>query len=330
MRSTMADVARLARVSTATVSYVLNDTKGQTISPETRESVLAAAEKLGYRAHPGARSLRTGRSDIVLFPLPDLVLNHIFASMVNACSVALARNHLTLVTDFTAYPDVEAQVAAWQRLGPAAVIDLLIPDDSELSVRFQRAGMTVITAQRIGDGPVTPRPMDSVTDAARARQVEYLLSRGHERIVYAMPTTIAAEHNDPSRLVEMRALADRAGAQLTFQAVEPRAAAIVETVRRWTETELPDAVCAYNDEFAVSLITAAHRVGLEVPDDVAVIGVDDDPIAVTVTPALTSVAWSVEQLGQSIADATSAALTSGHRSHAFPLPDLSIVERDSA
>src|SRR4051794_33842882 len=70
-RVTSADVARLAGVSRATVSYVHNDTPQQTISGPTRARVLDAAARLGYAPSAAARTLRTGRSDIVLCLLPD-------------------------------------------------------------------------------------------------------------------------------------------------------------------------------------------------------------------------------------------------------------------
>jgi DNA-binding LacI/PurR family transcriptional regulator len=70
-RVTSADVARVAGVSRATVSYVLNDTPHQTISAATRTRVFEAASSLGYAPSAAARALRTGRSDVVLCLLPD-------------------------------------------------------------------------------------------------------------------------------------------------------------------------------------------------------------------------------------------------------------------
>src|SRR4051812_43365688 len=70
-RATSADVAREAGVSRATVSYVLNDTPHQKIPEATRRRVLEAAARLGYAPSAAARTLRTGRSDVVLGMLPD-------------------------------------------------------------------------------------------------------------------------------------------------------------------------------------------------------------------------------------------------------------------
>src|SRR5215218_9071233 len=94
-RVTSADVARMAGVSRATVSYVLNDTPHQTISAHTRDRVLHAAAVLGYAPSAAARTLRTGRSDVVLCLLPDWPIGPEVGSMLGNLSTALARSGLT-------------------------------------------------------------------------------------------------------------------------------------------------------------------------------------------------------------------------------------------
>ena len=74
-RVTLADVALMASVSAATVSYVLNNKPGQSIPAETRQRVQAAAAELGYTRSGAARTLARGRSDIVLLLVPDLPLS---------------------------------------------------------------------------------------------------------------------------------------------------------------------------------------------------------------------------------------------------------------
>ena len=73
-RPTHADVARLARVSTATVSYVLNKAEGRRISARTREAVNRAAKQLGYRPNVAARNLASGKSGVVLYVVPQMAV----------------------------------------------------------------------------------------------------------------------------------------------------------------------------------------------------------------------------------------------------------------
>jgi len=90
-RPTKADVARLANVSTATVSYVLNNAEGRTISPRTREAVRRAANELGYRPNLAARNLARGGSGVVLYVMPRIALGELPIEVGSRLTTALAR-----------------------------------------------------------------------------------------------------------------------------------------------------------------------------------------------------------------------------------------------
>src|ERR1700759_2300938 len=120
-RVTSADVARMAGVSRATVSYVLNDTPHQTISSGTRSRVLDAAARLGYAPSAAARALRTGRSEGVLCLLPDWPIRAEAGSVVANLSTALARHGLTLVAPPGNRED-RPITEIWKAITPAAVI----------------------------------------------------------------------------------------------------------------------------------------------------------------------------------------------------------------
>jgi len=94
-RVTSANVAAEAGVSRATVSYVLNDTPGQTIPEATRERVRTAADRLGYSPSSAARTLRRGRSDLVLHILPDLPIGATVGALIEHLSLGLAQHGLT-------------------------------------------------------------------------------------------------------------------------------------------------------------------------------------------------------------------------------------------
>jgi DNA-binding LacI/PurR family transcriptional regulator len=84
--ATSNDVARLAGVSQATVSYVLNDTPGKRITAQTRARVLDAAARLGYVPSASAQSLRSGQSNLVLIPIPDIPVGQAFIAFLNGCA----------------------------------------------------------------------------------------------------------------------------------------------------------------------------------------------------------------------------------------------------
>ena len=97
-RITSKDVATEAGVSQSTVSFVLNQTPGQTIPDETRRRVLEAAKKLDYRPRASARSLAAGRSDVVLLALPGLPISANLSRFIEQLAAALAEHGLSLVT----------------------------------------------------------------------------------------------------------------------------------------------------------------------------------------------------------------------------------------
>src|SRR5919112_5700888 len=97
-RVTATDVAREAGVSQATVSYVLNDTPGQSIPEATRQRVREAVDRLGYTPHAAARALRMGRSDTVLFVLPSWPIGSALSTLIEGLSDGLEAHGLFLLT----------------------------------------------------------------------------------------------------------------------------------------------------------------------------------------------------------------------------------------
>src|SRR6202011_2691743 len=122
-RPTHADVARLASVSTATVSYVLNKSEGRRISPRTREAVYRAAEKLGYRANAAARNLARGKSGVVLYVVPRVAVGEMPMQAGSRMTTELTRLGLLQVQIFQTDDDQHV-VDAIENLDPVAVTSL--------------------------------------------------------------------------------------------------------------------------------------------------------------------------------------------------------------
>src|SRR5689334_13825449 len=95
---TSLDVAKLAGVSQATVSYVLNDRPNSRVGDATRAKVLAAADELGYVAHASARALRTGNSGLVLLPMSDIPIGPLASKFFDDLDHELTTRGFTMVT----------------------------------------------------------------------------------------------------------------------------------------------------------------------------------------------------------------------------------------
>lgn len=327
MTVTSADVARAAGVSRATVSYVLNDRPGKSLSPETRATVLRVARELGYQPNALAQSLKRGRSNTVLFPMPGISTDNVMPALFTACTEALAPRGLSLVLDVSRHDDPAAQAEAWAGLAPAAVLDLVLNHDDPALARLRARGVPVLSAEVAGETAYESTG-DQFARHQRLAQVRYLAAQGHKRIRWVVPEALPSlvDPRTTKRLVaDTVHAAAEGGAEVELERVD--LADLGAAVTAWDP--LPDAVAAYNDTYAIAILTALHARGARVPEDVAVIGADDEPAARAVTPALTTVAGDFLAFAEAVADAVEAVLA-GRTSAPLPVPGVVVVPRASA
>ncbi|MCO1660833.1 LacI family DNA-binding transcriptional regulator [Pseudonocardia humida] len=286
-RITSADVAREAGVSRATVSYVLNDKPGQAIPDATRRRVRDAAARLGYAPSATATALRRGRSDVVLGLLPDWPLGHALGRVVQEVTAAFARSGLT----FVLHPDsraVRPMGEVWKAITPVAVLafDALTPAEA---AAMRAAGVEVVVTLH---SPVEQRPGELLQpqDPVGGLQARHLAPT-HRRLGYAYPDDDRVAVFARPRLQGVRDVCTELGLpapDVRTVPLQPRAAA--EAVRSWLAADPPvTGICAYNDEVAMAVLTGARRLGVRVPEELAVVGVDDVPAAAVADPPLTTV-----------------------------------------
>ncbi|OBA58078.1 LacI family transcriptional regulator [Mycobacterium sp. 1100029.7] len=292
-RPTNADVARLASVSTATVSYVLNNAEGRRISARTREAVHRAAELLGYRPNLAARNLARGRSGVVLYVIPHLAVGEMPMLAGSRMTTELARLGLLQVQIFETEDDQHV-VDAIENLDPVAVTSLF-PLSAAASTLVRTAGIPSI---EIGTLPALGDPRLSIGEL----RVEHLVSRGHQRIAFAY-TGIQRWRNLGDYWYEglLRATKSRDLPRPTVADVTVDNAA--DVVREWVRGGVT-AVCAQSDDIACLVLHGIHEAGLRCPRDLAVIGVDASPIGAVSSPPLTTVQFDA----RAVADIALAAL----------------------
>lgn len=324
MSVTSADVARAAGVSRATVSYVLNDAPGRVLSPETRATVLRVARELGYQPNALARSLKRGRSNTVLLPMRGVAMNHVLESLFTAFTDALAPRGLSLVLDTSTVPDPAGQADAWAGVAPAAVLDLLIQHDDPVLAELGARGVPVLSLAD-PDEKAWESSADAFARGQRLLQLRHLAEQGRRRILSVLPRELPVDPRTEKRLLtEMRAAARTAGARLDVARLGLDE--VAGAVAGWQD--VPDAVAAYNDGYAIAVLTALHARGLRVPDDVAVMGCDDEPLGRVVTPALTTIAGDFLAFAAAVADGVEAVLA-GRVPAPLPVPGHRLVVRAS-
>ncbi|MDR6438694.1 DNA-binding LacI/PurR family transcriptional regulator [Paenarthrobacter nicotinovorans] len=319
-RVTAADVAREAGVSPATVGFVMNRTKGQTISEATRERVLSAAQELNYKPHHAARALRSGRNNLVLLVLPDWPLEHSLRTNLEVLTQELGRHGYTLVT-YTPLAD-SAATPLWAILEPAVVIGYGQFSDGDL------ADMKSVGIQNIIPDRASEQLSSDFTSGPKL-QTEYLLGLGHTRLGFAHPADPRLEGFVDARLHLVQQVCRDAGIPApVVRQVDFRDGTHTSAVTEWRDAGVTGVV-AYNDETAVDVVAAAVRQGIRVPEELSIIGHDDSPLAARYLPSISSVGVDMEQLGLFTA-AIALHHAEGHLLPDAPTNTARIVPRESA
>jgi LacI family transcriptional regulator len=301
-RPTQADVARQAGVSQTVVSMVLNDPAVGAISPETRQRVLTAIDALGYVPDGSARSLRTRKTLLIASLIPDIT-NPFYPAFERGIQDLADTNGYDLIAYNT--DGLRAKELRCLRSAQQARVDGIIATPFQLTVDdfapLLRNGVPVVVfGELVSERPDNPFDYLFVNDAAAAGElVSYLIDRDY--LPLGMIAASAEHHRRKGRTTSyQRVLAERAIPQeeLVARGEDPTEAGGYTAMRKLlARSPRPRAVFASNDMMAMGAMVAIREAGLRVPEDIAVAGFDDIPVARLLNPPLTTVAQFPEQLG---------------------------------
>jgi LacI family repressor for deo operon, udp, cdd, tsx, nupC, and nupG len=287
------DVARLAAVSTATVSRALANP--ERVSPEARARVMEAIAKVGYVPNPAARTLRSQKSRMVLVVLPNLG-NIFFSKILRGIEETLFEaGYGMIIGDLDGSPEKEARFNAFMAGGQ---VDGAILLNGHLFSEAKASIPLVALCEAIPDATIPQIEVDN--RAAAQAMTEYLASLGHRRIAYVCgPSSNVLERE------RLRGYRDGlAAAGLTFEAdlVWPGDYSLEAGVRVGESVLArrvrPGAVFCSNDEMAIGLMRTLISAGVRVPEDISVAGFDDIEFAAVVEPPLTTIHQPRRELGQ--------------------------------
>ena len=296
MRVTIREVARAAGVSVATVSRVLNESGP--VAGETRDRIRRVAGELRYIPNGAARSLSMRRTGTLGVLLPDLY-GEFFSEVIRGLDQAAqrARFHLLLSSSHNNRNDIEAALQAMR-----GRVDGLVVMSPHIDVAVLAANLPESLPAVMLNTPQATAEYDTLSvdnfGGARA-MVAHLAGHGHRRI--AMVRGPEPNHDAQERLRGYRAALADAG-------IAPDPALEVEgdfteeagfrAVRRLLAlSPRPTALFAANDSTAIGAMSALREAGASVPQEIAIAGFDDIPIARFLTPALSSVRVSINDLG---------------------------------
>lgn len=293
---TIADVARAAGVSTASVSRALSGSRG--VRAETLHRVTAAVAKLNYQVNPVASALRGKVTRTVGMVVPDIE-NPFFPSVVKAVEDALYSSGISLfLCDAQDSAEVEADRLAALLL--RSVDGLIISP-----VDAVRSRPAVATAAKRVPLVQVDRRVNVETDVVSVDHrrgielvIEHLVARGCKTFAFvttAHRSSIAIERLQAYTTL-VRGVDTKSSTRIL--AGDLTVAWGVEAGTRIVKGSCPQAVVCANDLIAFGVLRAFRKAGVRVPDDVVVSGYDDLPLAEVVDPRLTSVRQPLEALGQ--------------------------------
>ncbi|WP_395656549.1 LacI family DNA-binding transcriptional regulator [Nocardioides sp.] len=324
---TSTDVAREAGVSRATVSYVLNGRSDVRITDATREQVLSAARRLGYQPSPAARALRVGRGDVVLFLLPDWdttgELGHFLESVGNLTSEA------GFVCLRYEGPQWQGHLAALLGKVTAAAVVTFSPLSARDAEAMAASTIPEVRAWLL-DGPEGHTLRIDQREVVQL-QVDRLVSRGYHSLIYAVIKDPRNQQFIDARVSAFKDLVAAQGITDTDVVVlAGRLDEFVDVVRSMRDTHgSPIGVCAWNDMTAAGILSAAHILGLAVPDQIGVIGVDDTPLAALTAPPLSSIRFDLTQDAALIAATVASTVGVPHEWPAVASDPVTLVTRAS-
>lgn len=299
------DVARLAGVSGATVSYVLNDAPGASISAGTRKTVLAAAARLGYRPSMAGRALKDGRLRQigVLGPSGDTLFLPYHEGILRGVWRALSQEGCRLVLDSV---DAKGRISFVDERIVDGFVTLSIPPASFPSSVRRFIRQKRIPVAMVGGGSWA-RDFHSVDidNGALGRAAAALLAdRGHRRFLVfgANPDSVPAVQRRKGFFegLAIRGLRVPASHVMNTQSVDPSEACDAAKAFFRRDRGITAAFC-YNDLVAVGLMRAAWEMGMTLPHDLSIVGVDAMPMAQALPLKLTSFRQPLEQMGRQAA-----------------------------
>ncbi len=297
MNATIKEVAREAGVSVATVSRVFNE-KGP-VRDETRLRIQEVARRMGYAPHAMARSLITKKTGTLGVLLPDLY-GEFFSEVIRGVDLAARRDgyHILVSSSHSDRSEVEAVLRALR-----GRIDGLIVMSPEADARALEANLPDSLPIVLLNCRVEGTAFDSINIdnyGGALAMIRHLAGLGHRRIAHVKG---APGNNDA--LERLHGYRDAMQPPFYEQGTED-----LEVEGDFNEESgyraggeilrmqpRPTAVFAANDAMAVGLLSALQEAGLRVPEDIAVAGFDDIPIARFLTPPLTTVRLAIAELG---------------------------------
>ncbi|MCJ8009373.1 LacI family DNA-binding transcriptional regulator [Lederbergia wuyishanensis] len=327
---TISDVARLAGLSRATVSRVIND--HPYVSDAKKESVLKAMRELGYIPNSAAQNLRKQKTNIIAVLVPKLT-NPFFAYLVESIEAKAAENGLQILICNTKY-DKKRELEFLKYLKTKQVDGVImtsIENSWEVIEAVTWSGPIVLCNEYSIKANVPSVRLNQMQGGYMG--TKFLLKQGYTKIGYCWGGILSGLAHD--RFFGFEKAMKESGLSINKNWLFENAFDIEDGRRIMHQiarmTEKPNALFTGSDEVAAGIISEAKKMGLKIPDDIAVIGFDDQPIAEVIEPALTTIRQPINDIGTKTMEIMVNLLSNEHYTteKVYELP-LELIVRESS
>ncbi|WP_370936756.1 LacI family DNA-binding transcriptional regulator [Amycolatopsis sp. cg13] len=329
---TIKDVARLAGVTHAVVSRILNGDKALRVRSETRERVLAAAAELEYIPHHAAKALRASRAGAIGLAVHDLS-NPVYSEVIKGAQEAINRHGSVLMLADAA--ELHRDAATFRRFVASDAIDalLLLPagDESDAAIAHSAAARipTVLVNERSADY----QSVSADEHAAGMLAVRHLADLGHREIglLHLDGATQRGADRVDGHVAGLRELSLELDDRWVGDGGHEPESGRRALLRLAENGPLPSSIVVHSVQAAVGALIAARELGIDVPGELSIVGFHDMPYAAYLEPALTVVRMGLREMGAAAVE-TAMQLLDGQavdKQVKVTEPEPRIVARDS-
>lgn len=330
MRATLKDVAEIAKVSTATVSKIINNKKGG-YSKETKEKVLGIIKENGYEANAIARGLATKSSRIIGVLVPD-VATTFFIEVLNGIEEVAHKNDYCVVICNTGNNGERAlqYIKSLSANQVAGIIYTSSPISEECFEIIRKRKIPCVLALTISQKFQVPYVKVDDHQAAYCA-TQYLIDKGHQKIAM-----IGGEVGEPTATIPrlegyLQALTDYrvevkenliTFGDFSYESGEQCMEQLLDQEEQFT------AIFAVSDEMAIGALNVAHRRGRRVPEELSIIGYDNSKVSKMSFPPLTTVSQPLYEMGKKVAEKLLKVILDGEVAESSIMMH-EIIERDT-
>jgi LacI family transcriptional regulator len=299
-RTTLADIAKAANVSMMTVSRVINNKPG--VTNETREHILDLIKEMEYQPNAIARSLVTNKTKTIGLVVPDIT-NPFFAQIARGVEDAAYEHEYTILlinTNEELEREMNALDSLWQKDIDGIILCSSRLPEPKLIAQIQRFPATVLLNREVLDPQPNLVSINVNDQRGVQRAIQHFVEIGRKKIAFlgGPNTSFSSQRRLEGYRTALRTAQIAYDENLIVYNQPNIDGGYKATTALLSKKTKVDAIFAFNDLMAIGAIQACQKGGHRVPEDIAVIGVDDIPLSSIFHPRLTTLHVNLQQTGR--------------------------------